>query len=207
MHTSRVCAPCAASTTDPTMTLFVLIGGARSAKSSLAVEWARRTGEPVTYVATAPRPEDATEPDADMATRVDRHRLERPTDWSTIEETLDLADALDAAGDTPVIIDCLTLWTSNLMWVGRSDADIDAIATRTAAHAAGYGRPVLAITNEVGLGVHPETELGRRYRDVLGRVNQRWVAASERAVMLVAGRAMELRDPWDLLPDPKEPMR
>lgn len=189
------------------MPLFVLIGGARSAKSSLAVEWGRRTAERVTYVATAPRPEDALEPDADMNERIDRHRLERPADWATIEETLDLAGALDAAGGTPVIIDCLTLWTSNLMWVGRSDADIDVLATRTAERAAGYGRPVLAITNEVGLGVHPETELGRRYRDVLGRVNQRWVAASERAVMLVAGRAIELRDPWDLLPDPKEQTR
>jgi adenosyl cobinamide kinase/adenosyl cobinamide phosphate guanylyltransferase len=189
------------------MALFVLIGGARSAKSSLAVEWARRTGDTVTYVATAPRPEDAQEPDTDMTERIDRHRLERPAGWATIEETVDLIGALDAAGDTPVIIDCLTLWTSNLMWIRRSDADIDELATRTAASAARYGRPVLAITNEVGLGVHPETELGRRYRDVLGRVNQRWVAAADRSVMLVAGRAIELRDPWDLLPDPKDAAR
>lgn len=186
------------------MPLFVLIGGARSAKSSLAVEWGRRTGGPITYVATAPRPEDAHEPDADMSVRIERHRLERPAAWTTIEETIDLAAAFDAAAETPVIVDCLTLWTSNLMWIGRSDADIDELATRTAARAAGYGRPVLAITNEVGLGVHPETELGRRYRDVLGRVNQRWVAAAERSVMLVAGRAIELRDPWDLMPDPRE---
>jgi len=186
------------------VTLTVLIGGARSAKSSLAVEWGRRTGEQVTYVATAPRPEDAAEPDLDMADRVDRHRLERPSTWTTIEETVDLIDAIDAAGESPVIIDCLTLWTSNLMWLGRSDDEIDELATRTADHAAGYGRPVLAITNEVGLGVHPETELGRRYRDVLGRVNQRWVAAAEHSLMLVAGRAIELRDPWDLLPDPTE---
>lgn len=184
------------------MALFVLIGGARSAKSSLAVEWGRRTGATITYVATAPRPEDALEPDHDMSARVDRHRLERPIDWTTIEEPVDLAGALDAAEGTPVIVDCLTLWTSNLMWIGRSDADIDELATRTAERAAGYGRPVLVITNEVGLGVHPETELGRRYRDVLGRVNQRWVAAAEHSMMLVAGRAIELRDPWDLLPDP-----
>lgn len=189
------------------MPLFVLIGGARSAKSSLAVEWGRRTGEAITYIATAPRPQDAREPDADMAARVDRHRRERPVGWTTIEESIDLAGALDAAGGTPVIVDCLTLWTSNLMWIGRSDADIDELAKRTAERTARYGRPVLAITNEVGLGVHPETELGRRYRDVLGRVNQRWVAAAERSVMLVAGRAIELRDPWDLLPDPGEASR
>lgn len=189
------------------MTLTLLIGGARSAKSSLAVEWGRRMVEPITYIATAPRPEDAQEDDADMAERVSRHRLERPATWTTIEETIDLAGALDAAVDSTVIIDCLTLWTSNLMWLGRSDVEIDDLAIRTAEQASGYGRPVLAITNEVGLGVHPETELGRRYRDVLGRVNQRWVAAAERSVMLVAGRAVELRDPWDLLADPREQTR
>ena len=145
--------------------------------------------------------------DADMAQRVERHRLERPSTWTTIEETVDLIGAIGDAGDSPVIIDCLTLWTSNLMWFGRSDTDIDGVAIRTAEQAAGYGRPVLAITNEVGLGVHPETELGRRYRDVLGRVNQRWVSAAERSVMLVAGRAIELHDPWALLPDPREQLR
>jgi adenosylcobinamide kinase / adenosylcobinamide-phosphate guanylyltransferase len=184
------------------MALTVLIGGARSAKSSLAVEWGRRWSEPITYIATAPRPEDAAEPDDEMATRVDRHRSERPPEWSTIEETVDLAEALDRAGGAAVIVDCLTLWTSNLMWLGRSDAEIDELAATVAERAAGYGRPVLAITNEVGLGVHPETHLGRRYRDVLGRVNQRWVAAAEQSVLLVAGKAVELRDPWEFLPDP-----
>lgn len=189
------------------MALTVLIGGARSAKSSLAVEWGRRCSDPITYVATAPRPDDATEPDDDMTDRIVRHRAERPAAWSTIEETVDLAGALDRCDGTPAIVDCLTLWTSNLMWLGRSDSEIDRLATATAERAAGHGRPVLAITNEVGLGVHPETELGRRYRDVLGRVNQRWVAAAERSLLLVAGRAVELRDPWELLPDPRDASR
>jgi adenosyl cobinamide kinase/adenosyl cobinamide phosphate guanylyltransferase len=184
--------------------LTLLIGGARSAKSSLAVEWGRRTGGPVTYVATAPRPEDAPT-DTDMADRVHRHRLERPSEWTTVEETVDLAGALAATREGPVVIDCLTLWVSNLMWLGRSDADIEHLATTTAARASRYGRPVLAITNEVGLGVHPETELGRRYRDVLGRVNQRWVAAADRSLLLVAGRAVALTDPWELLGDPAAP--
>ena len=184
------------------MALTVLIGGARSGKSALAVEWGRRLGEPMTYVATAPRPEDADMADADMAERIGRHRAERPAGWATVEETVDLVGAVTMAG-TPVIVDCLTLWTSNLMWLGRSDAEIDRLASAAAVAAAGYGRPVLAITNEVGLGVHPETELGRRYRDVLGRVNQRWVAAADRSLFLVAGRAVELRDPWELLADPE----
>jgi len=200
------------------MSLTVLIGGARSGKSSLAVEWGRRTGRPVAYVATAPsqdRPDDGGEGaaadadrDDDLARRIDHHRAERPTDWTTIEEPVDLIAALDAAADAgvaTVIIDCLTLWTSNLMWHDRSEATIDALATETARCAADYGRPVLAITNEVGLGVHPETELGRHYRDVLGRVNQRWAAAADRSLLLVGGKALELGDPWDLLPDPGDP--
>lgn len=188
------------------MALTLLIGGARSGKSSLAVEWGRRTGGPITYIATAPRPEDAPT-DADMAERVERHRLERPASWTTVEETVDLAGAIAATTQRPIVIDCLTLWVSNLMWLGRSDADIEHLATTTSAQAARYGRPVLAITNEVGLGVHPETELGRRYRDVLGRVNQRWVAAADRSLLLVAGRALELTDPWTLLPDPTDGTR
>ena len=91
-----------------------------------------------------------------MAARVGRHRSERPSEWSTIEETVDIAGAFERAGGALVIVDCLTLWTSNLMWLGRSDADIDELAATTAEQAAGYGRPVLAITNEVGLGVQQQ---------------------------------------------------
>ena len=96
-----------------------------------------------------------------------------------------------------MIIDCLTLWTSNLMWDGCSDADI---ATRAAAAArCAAGRDVVAVSNEVGSGIHPDTDLGRRYRDTLGRVNQAWVGASSQALLVVAGRALDLRDPWDVL--------
>ena len=160
------------------MALTLLIGGARSAKSSLAVEWGRRTGGTITYIATAPRPEDDDDHDADMAERVDRHRLERPATWTTVEETVDLADALATAAPHPIVIDCLTLWVSNLMWHGRSDAEIERLATITAAQAARYGRPVLAITNEVGLGVHPDDaadrliEVPNRFGEVVGQVVQ-----------------------------------
>jgi adenosyl cobinamide kinase/adenosyl cobinamide phosphate guanylyltransferase len=175
------------------MTLTVILGGARSGKSAFAVESARAHDGNVIYVATAPTS------DRDMADRIDRHRSERPSEWTTIEEQIDLADALTTAGDALVIIDCLTLWTSNLMWHERSDDEIREIADQTARQAAERSAPTIAISNEVGMGVHPETSLGLRYRDVLGRVNQRWVAASATSLLLVAGRAIELSDPWDIL--------
>lgn len=172
------------------MGLTVLLGGARSGKSSLAVDIGARYDGPVTYIATAPAL------DEDMSDRIDRHRAERPTGWTTIEEQIDLVGALHAAGDSLAIIDCLTLWTSNVMWEGRSDAEIQELAVRAARHAAARSAPVVAVSNEVGLGIHPETDLGRRYRDVLGRVNQAWAGESTRSFLLVAGKALELHDPF-----------
>ncbi len=180
------------------MALTVLIGGARSGKSSLAVEIGRRHGGPVTYIATA------TPLDEDMTERIDRHRAERPAGWTTIEEPIDLVGAMTRADESLVIIDCLTLWTSHLMLHGHSDDDIDVRAIE-AAHAAATRRAtVVAVSNEVGLGIHPDTDLGRRFRDVLGRVNQSWVGAASRSLLLVAGRAVELSDPWPFLDDDHE---
>jgi adenosyl cobinamide kinase/adenosyl cobinamide phosphate guanylyltransferase len=175
------------------MSLTVILGGARSGKSAIAVESGKRHDGNVVYIATAP------ELDEDMADRIARHRAERPFSWTTEEEQIDIADAFEAAGDALVIIDCLTLWTSNLMWQDRTDDEIHAIASLTASKASERAAPTIAISNEVGMGVHPDTTLGRRYRDVLGRVNQLWVAASSKSLLLVAGRAIELGDPGDIL--------
>ncbi|MFT4659439.1 MAG: adenosylcobinamide kinase/adenosylcobinamide-phosphate guanylyltransferase [Candidatus Aldehydirespiratoraceae bacterium] len=175
------------------MPLTLLIGGARSGKSSLAVDIGHRyhvDGAPVTYIATAPVIDD------DMAERIDRHRDERPQSWSTIEEETDLVGALDSVTEGLVLIDCLTLWTSNLMWSEVGDDEIRNLAAKTASAAASRDDPTVAITNEVGLGIHPETDLGRRYRDVLGWVNQAWAATADPALLLVAGRALPLTDPW-----------
>lgn len=179
------------------MTLTLLIGGARSGKSSLAVDIGHRhhaAGIAVTYIATAPALDD------DMADRIERHRKERPPTWATIEEQFDLIAALAQVPSGLVIVDCLTLWTSNLMWRDLTDDAIGDLAAETARIAAARDDPTVAITNEVGLGVHPETELGRRYRDVLGRVNQVWAAVADPALLLVAGRATRLDDPWTYLP-------
>ena len=176
----------------PESGLTVLLGGARSGKSALAVEMGRRHAGGVTFLATSPPI------DGDLADRIARHRAERPA-WPTIEEPHDVAGALTGAGDDLVIVDCLTLWVNNLLHRGDADADIEALSRSTAAGAAERAGPTVVITNEVGLGVHPETELGRRYRDVLGRVNQHWVQAADVALLLVAGRAVPLSDPWTCL--------
>jgi adenosylcobinamide kinase / adenosylcobinamide-phosphate guanylyltransferase len=171
--------------------LTLLIGGARSGKSSMAVELGRRHDGPVTVIATLVPADDA------LVGRVARHRAERPA-WPTIEEPHDLVGALGRA-DGLAIVDCLTLWVSNLMLRGDEDDAIDDAAAVAAGAAAQRGEPTVVVSNEVGLGVHPENELGLRYRDVLGRVNQRFAARADTSLLLVAGRAMALGDPWSLL--------
>lgn len=177
------------------MSLTVLLGGARSGKSSLAVDIGRRHRGPVTFIATAPPIDD------DMIDRIARHREDRPAHWNTVEATVDLVGAMREAGDSLVIVDCLTLWTSNLMLAGHGGAEIRALAAEAAESAAARTAPVVAVSNEVGMGVHPETELGRTYRDLLGAVNQCWVAAADTSLLLVAGQAIELTDPLTHLID------
>ncbi|CAN5728278.1 MAG: bifunctional adenosylcobinamide kinase/adenosylcobinamide-phosphate guanylyltransferase [Ilumatobacteraceae bacterium] len=176
------------STTDG---LTLLLGGARSGKSSLAVELGRRHDGPVTFIATLQPFDD------DLSQRVARHRDERP-DWPTVEAPVDLLDALRAA-EGLAIVDCLTLWVNNLLHTGHTEDEIEASAADAAEEAAGRRAPTVAVSNEVGLSVHPETELGRRYRDVLGRVNQHWARHAHRTLLLVAGRAVRLEDPWTQL--------
>jgi adenosyl cobinamide kinase/adenosyl cobinamide phosphate guanylyltransferase len=171
--------------------LTVLLGGARSGKSSLAARMGERHGGEVAYIATSPH----IVGDADLDDRIANHRAERPAEWTTIEEQVDLQSAISNAGDAFVIIDCLTLWLNNMIHYGRGDSEIrdasrsalTAIASRTA--------PSVVITNEVGLGIIPDNELARRYRDELGRLNQSWVAASDQAWLMIAGRALPLIDP------------
>jgi adenosylcobinamide kinase/adenosylcobinamide-phosphate guanylyltransferase len=175
--------------------LTVLLGGARSGKSVLAVEIASRAGNDVTYLATSP-----TIPgDDDLAQRITRHRAERPSTWTTIEEQLDLAPAL-ANVDTPVVIvDCLTVWAGNMLHYGRDEQAILEASDAAIAVVTDRALAAVVVSNEVGLGIVPVNELARDYRDVLGRVNQRWVAAADQALFMVAGRALPLREPRELL--------
>jgi adenosylcobinamide kinase/adenosylcobinamide-phosphate guanylyltransferase len=166
------------------VTLVILLGGARSGKSALAVRLAANAGASVTFVATA-RPGDE-----EMAERIRLHRQERPADWSTIEEPVDVVAAIERApaADT-LVVDCLSLWVANVL------EDVDDVEERArtaaAASAARLGLTV-AVSNEVGLGIVPATPLGRRYRDALGRVNTIWAGMADEALLVVAGRALRL---------------
>lgn len=172
----------------------VLLGGARSGKSDLAVRMAILWNGPVCLVATA----EAF--DADIAARIARHRLDRPSHWTVVEEPADLADAvLRTEPDHLVIIDCLTVWVGTLMYRGEPEGEIYGRVDKLLEAIAGRTVPTLIVSNEVGLGLIPETELGRHYRDILGRVNQRVVAGTDRAFLLVAGRALPLLAAADLV--------
>lgn len=177
------------------MPITLLLGGARSGKTAMAMELARRRdGQRVTYIATAP----TIERDTDLDARIARHRAERPKEWTTIEEELDLVAA--AAGPTgTIVIDCLTIWVSNLIHAGQPDDEICAIGQRTALVLAERPGQTIVVSNEVGLGVHPTTEIGRRYRDLLGWVNQEWARVADTSLLMVAGKAVPLSDPWTLL--------
>ena len=163
----------------------LLIGGVRSGKSSLAVEIGRRHDGDVVFVATAESFDD------DMRSRIQHHRDERP-DWPTIEAPLELAEAIATAPTAPLmIVDCITVWVNNAMHHRREIAAEPVIAALVE-----RSGPSVVITNEVGLGVHPETEMGRRYRDELGRVNQALAGAASATLLLIAGKALRLGDPW-----------
>ena len=158
--------------------LVFVLGGARSGKSRYAENLAARSGRPVTYVATAGPPRDR-----EMADRIAIHQARRPAHWRTVEEPLDLA-AVVADPDRVILVDCLTLWLTNVVLGDRDvERDIDGLV----AALAGRMGPVVAVANEVGEGIVPATPLGRRFRDLQGVLNQRLAGAASDVVKLVAG--------------------
>ena len=166
----------------------LILGGARSGKSALAVQLARSSGLAVTFVATA------TADDAEMAERIARHRAARPPSWRVVEVPVALAAALRAecAPDRIVVVDCLTLWLSNLMLAEAPLAPER--AALLAALPALPGRVVL-VANEIGLGIVPENALARRFRDEQGALNQAVASRCERVTLVAAGVALVLKGP------------
>jgi adenosylcobinamide kinase / adenosylcobinamide-phosphate guanylyltransferase len=156
----------------------------------LAIELARKWQGPVTVIVTAEALDD------EMAERIRLHKEERPQGWETVEEPLDLETAIGrVADDAAVVIDCLSLWVANLLERGDERAEVEQLAGAAATRASDRSSLTIAISNEVGLGIVPVTELGRRYRDVLGRVNAEWAAAADQAAFVVAGRLLSLGSP------------
>lgn len=141
------------------MIVFVT-GGARSGKSTYAEGRAARSGEPVTYLATA------VAFDAEMRDRIGRHRAERPAHWVTVEEPLNVPAAVQHAETPVLLLDCLSVWVNNLMFHDWTDAQILAATDDLVSAARNHAGTVILVTNEVGLGIVPDNALSRRYRDV-----------------------------------------
>jgi adenosylcobinamide kinase/adenosylcobinamide-phosphate guanylyltransferase len=164
----------------------LVLGGARSGKSAYAERLVTASGLAPVYIATAQAG------DAEMAERIAHHRARRGPTWRTVEEpeALEAALAAETGPDRAVLVDCLTLWLSNLM---LAEADIE---QRSAALCRALpelpGRVVL-VSNEIGLGLVPETPLGRRFRDAQGRLNQQVAAAVDSVVFVAAGLPLALK--------------
>jgi len=165
--------------------LTVVLGGARSGKSRYAERLIAAVPPPWVYVATAEAG------DAEMAERIALHRQRRGKDWQTVDAPHDLAAALGAAADAPVLVDCLTLWLSNRMLAG---ADLEVETARLEAALAGRRQPVVVVSNEVGSGIVPDNALARRFRDLQGCLNQRLAARAGRVILMVAGMPLVVKD-------------
>lgn len=172
------------------MATTLFLGGARSGKSRLAQAAAEACAGPLTYCATAQAHDD------EMAARIDRHIADRGARWHTVECPIDLPGAIGAVRDGAVLVDCLTLWLSNLMMAA---ADIDAATARLIDVLAAAPVPAFVVSNEVGLGIVPATPLGRAFRDAAGRLNQAVAAAADRTFFVAAGLVLPLQPmpvPW-----------
>jgi adenosylcobinamide kinase / adenosylcobinamide-phosphate guanylyltransferase len=167
----------------------LVLGGVRSGKSRYAQQLAERWGR-VVFVATA------TAIDDEMRGKIDRHRADRPTDWITIEEPLELSEVLSRhdLGCDVIVVDCLTLFAANVL--EREGSDDQAIERRVEDLCTGLRMvrcPVVVVSNEVGSGVVPATTSGRRYRDLLGEINQRAARIADDVVLMVAGLPLALK--------------
>lgn len=186
--------------------LILILGGARSGKSTFAEQLAIKSGRSVAFIATA------TASDEEMRERIARHRAARPAAWHTIEEPLDLAGAvLQATKSADVLVlDCITLWLNNLFAQTATQHEseagqyapislFDEVALQeiekllATARLLAAGKTLLIVTNEVGLGIVPAYPLGRLYRDTLGYLNQRLAQASDRVYLMVAGMGVDLK--------------
>ena|SRR5665213_3089960 len=165
----------------------LVLGGARSGKSAFAERLIRDSGLARIYLATA------TAGDSEMQVRIAGHRVQRGEDWTTVEEPLALVDVLErhVTHGCAVLVDCLTLWLSNLIFAER---DLDAEARRLTDFLGVAKYPVVLVSNEVGLGLVPDTPLGRRFRDAQGRLNQAVAAGVPNVVFVAAGLPLWLKN-------------
>ncbi len=165
--------------------LTLIIGGARSGKSTYAEKLVAAHPAPWTYIATA----EAY--DQEMRLRIAEHKVRRREGWETFEAPMELAEALEKIPPgRPVLVDCLTLWLTNQMLAG---SDTEAEARRLTKVLSGPRGPWVVVSNEVGLGIVPENALARRFRDAAGRLNQGVAAVADQVVMMVAGLPLKVK--------------
>lgn len=166
--------------------ITLLLGGARSGKSRLAEQLAKTRSGRLVYIATAEAWDD------EMKARIAEHKSRRGDRWHSIEAPIAVAEVLRALpADTGVVlVDCLTLWLSNLMHAGR-DIGAETAGLLSAINAVGF--PVLLVSNEVGLGIVPDNKLARDFRDAQGRLNQAVAAAADHAIFMAAGLPLVLK--------------
>ena len=171
---------------DPLPPLTLILGGARSGKSAFAEALLGDHAEPV-YLATAEIKDD------EMADRIRHHRLRRGARWATVEEPFDLTGALatHSRPGRPLLVDCLTLWLSNLL---LGDAPVEAEIRRLTDTLPALPGPVVLVSNEVGLGIVPDNPLARSFRDHAGRLNQAVAACCQHVVFVAAGLPLILKD-------------
>src|SRR5687768_7646920 len=160
----------------------LILGGVRSGKSRLAESLALRSGRPVSLIVTA------TAGDAEMRKRIDTHRARRPPNWLVVEEHVQLASALQkhAAADTFVIVDCLTLWLTNLL-ISNNDTSLQHETAALIAALARLPGDIVFVSNETSMGVTPIGELTRRFIDEGGQLHQQLAQGCERVVLTIAG--------------------
>ncbi|PWU22257.1 MAG: bifunctional adenosylcobinamide kinase/adenosylcobinamide-phosphate guanylyltransferase [Candidatus Rokuibacteriota bacterium] len=168
----------------------LILGGVRSGKSRYALARARQSPGPTVFIATA------RALDAAMQARIAAHRAERPTSWLTVEEPLEIVSACRRfhARYQLVLVDCLTLWVSNRLLRSDSEEMILGEADGLAKLMRERLSSVVVVSNEVGEGVHPPTEVGFRFSEVMGQVNQRIAAAADRVTLMVAGIPLAIKD-------------
>jgi adenosylcobinamide kinase/adenosylcobinamide-phosphate guanylyltransferase len=166
------------------MKSLLILGGARSGKSRYGQAWAEAMPGVLTYIATAQAFDD------EMAERIAHHRADRGPRWQTIEAPLDLPGAIAAVREGAILVDCLTLFVSNLI---LADRDCGAAGDALCDAVAGCGVPIALIANEVGLGIVPDNALARRFRDEAGWLNQRLAQVCDEVVMVAAGLPLSLK--------------
>jgi adenosylcobinamide kinase/adenosylcobinamide-phosphate guanylyltransferase len=173
-------------TSQASIRSLLVLGGARSGKSAYAQSLAEAHAPQRLYLATAAPGDD------EMAARIARHKADRGQGWTTLEEPLDIAAALltHAQPSRVMVVDCLTLWLSNLMLAGR---DPGLAVTALAAAIDALAGPVVIVSNEVGMGLVPDNKIGREFRDWQGRANHELGAACDAVIFVAAGIPLQLK--------------